>query len=563
MIAPSPKGAGEPLLQSEANAPPQLHMLLADTLAAGDRLWLRGRLTDWPPPAASADERRWWERWRSRPSASPLVDPLLVETCISNTVLHAEASLAADGRFEAALQGPLPVARRGWRAARHRISLGSASAEACGIVLETPAETKQGVLVVLPTRYTYEEGGTQILATSDAAAAHTKLLRTLARGPDGPRALYYLACVPDDCSLGQAEIALATTALGWPSATVIVLPARRDQIPAVIAHAVDRLRWLLAGRLELQVLNLEPAVSQALSSQLAAAEDRASIAKLVNPEEDPWLLCDGNRPTHLIDPRPTPRPTRSARIPRYPVVFCHGMLAFTMLHMKLPEDLNCFSPLRDFLRHRGFRVFFPQVPATSGVIERAARLRAQILEWTDEPINVIAHSMGGLDARYMITHLGMARRVRSLTTVSTPHRGTYLADWFLANFRNRVPLLLALEAFGVNIDGFRDCRPTACREFNADTPDRPEVTYFSYGGEVQSSRLTPALRRAWNLLTPMEGPNDGMVSMASARWGEYLGTVHADHFAQTPDATFVRPGEDFDALGFFSRMVEDLARRGF
>jgi hypothetical protein len=35
-----------------------------------------------------------------------------------------------------------------------------------------------------------------------------------------------------------------------------------------------------------------------------------------------------------------------------------------------------------------------------------------------------------------------------------------------------------------------------------------------------------------------------------------------DHFGQSPDGRFARPGEDFDALGFFSRLTEDLARRG-
>jgi hypothetical protein len=113
------------------------------------------------------------------------------------------------------------------------------------------------------------------------------------------------------------------------------------------------------------------------------------------------------------------------------------------------------------------------------------------------------------------------------------------------------------------VDGFRDCRPAACAEFNAKTPDHPGVRYFSVAGEVSPGRLTPVLRRAWTILSPVEGPNDGMVSVASARWGEYLGTIHADHYAQTPDAVFLRPGEDFDTLSFYSRLVEDLARRGF
>ena len=250
-------------------------------------------------------------------------------------------------------------------------------------------------------------------------------------------------------------------------------------------------------------------------------------------------------------------------MPRHPVVFCHGMLAFSMLKMQIPDNLNCFSALREILRERGIPVLFPQVPPTSGVAERAEQLREQILHWTREPVNLIAHSMGGLDARHMIARLGMGDHVASLTAVSTPHRGSYLADWFLANYRQRVPLLLALEAVGINVDGFKDCRPSVCRKFNEENPDHPKVRYFSYGGDVPQSRLSPFLRRAWNILTPVEGPNDGMVSVAAARWGEYLGPVHADHFAQTPDATFLRDGEDFDSLGFFANLVEELAHRGF
>src|SRR5262249_27757624 len=158
---------------------------------------------------------------------------------------------------------------------------------------------------------------------------------------------------------------------------------------------------------------------------------------------------------HERIPRPVVglHPSRAGRVTRYPIVFCHGMLGYRLLRMQMPEDCNCFSPLGRFLRDRGFRVLFPQVAPAGGVVERAKQLRDQILEWSNEPVNLIAHSMGGLDARYLITHLNMGERVRSLTTVGAPHRGSYLADWFLANYRNRVPLLLAFEAFGANLDG--------------------------------------------------------------------------------------------------------------
>jgi triacylglycerol lipase len=238
------------------------------------------------------------------------------------------------------------------------------------------------------------------------------------------------------------------------------------------------------------------------------------------------------------------------------------MLAMSRMRMRLPENTNYFFYLRDFLRERGIRALFPEVEATSGVATRARQLREQILRWTDEPVNLVAHSMGGLDARYLITHLGMADRVRSVTTVGTPHHGSPVADWFCDNFRYRIPLLLTLEALGMNVDGVADCRLACCREFNARTPNLDGVRYYSYGGEVPLLRVTPFLRRAWNIIAAVEGPSDGLVSPSSARWGEYLGTLAVDHFGQTPDRIFLHPADDFDSLGFFSRVVEDLARRG-
>jgi triacylglycerol lipase len=239
------------------------------------------------------------------------------------------------------------------------------------------------------------------------------------------------------------------------------------------------------------------------------------------------------------------------------------LLAFTTFHLQMPDNHNYFAPLAEFLKERGYRALYPQVFPLGSVAKRAAQLREQISAWTSEPVNIIAHSMGGLDARYMITHLGMVDRVRSLTTIAAPHRGTVLADWFMTNFQKRVPLVRALEALGATVAGFADCCPAACAEFNKKTPDSPRVTYFSYGGEVSFARVSPMLRRAWNMLTAMEGANDGMISVASSRWGEYLGTIHVDHFTQTPDLMFVRPGEDFDVLGFYCHLLEDLARRGF
>jgi triacylglycerol lipase len=534
---------------------------LEEMLGCGRRLWLRGHVSKLSIASPCANgHSAWWMPWRRTSADGSPATSLRIETRVGGQILKADVPLLPDGRFEACYDAELPMARRGWRLARHLIGCAGVQIEKCSMVLQPSREARAAVFVILPVEFIRDP---HRFARSELALRLTPVLRRLQEAANGAHALYYLANIPRSVQTSQAEVALATTALGWPNGIFVRLASENGAAAAVLAAGLNRLRWLLAGVLEIRILNLEPAYRDLVLGCSSAADDRAPVLTLVQPGDDPWKLCVEavpERPSGLIL---KVRPTRAGRVPAYPVVFCHGMLAFSTLRGHLPEDLNSFRPLRRFLSERGFRALFPQVAPTSCVASRAAQLKEQILRWTDEPVNLIAHSMGGLDARYLISRLGLADRVRSLTTVSTPHRGTFLVDWFLTNFRNRLPLLLAMEAIGTDLGGFRDCRPTSCRQFNEETPDMPGVRYFSYGGSVSSAHVTPFLRRAWSLLSAAEGPNDGMVSVTSARWGEYLGTIHADHFAQTPDMTFVRPGETFDALGFYVRLVEDLARRGF
>ena len=77
---------------------------------------------------------------------------------------------------------------------------------------------------------------------------------------------------------------------------------------------------------------------------------------------------------------------------------------------------------------------FPEVPVDAHISERAPRLAQQILErFPKGDIHVIAHSMGGLDTRYLLAKklLGLDQRIKSLSTISTPHRGSPVADLLL------------------------------------------------------------------------------------------------------------------------------------
>src|SRR6185369_6230360 len=104
---------------------------------------------------------------------------------------------------------------------------------------------------------------------------------------------------------------------------------------------------------------------------------------------------------------------------------------------------------------------------------RAEALAGCVRALPSRKVNILAHSMGGLDARFAIARLGLADRVASLTTVATPHRGTALADLGKGLVGGR--LGHALGRLGVPLDGLNDLTTVRTGDFNATVPDASGV----------------------------------------------------------------------------------------
>eukprot|EP01119_Soliformovum_irregulare_P019046 TRINITY_DN5960_c0_g1_i2.p2 TRINITY_DN5960_c0_g1~~TRINITY_DN5960_c0_g1_i2.p2 ORF type:complete len:161 (-),score=35.55 TRINITY_DN5960_c0_g1_i2:92-574(-) len=145
-------------------------------------------------------------------------------------------------------------------------------------------------------------------------------------------------------------------------------------------------------------------------------------------------------------------------------------------------------------------------------------------------VHLIAHSMGGLDARYYISMLGGNEHVYSLTTLSTPHRGSPNADYAVERYLKELHLESILKHLHIPTDAFHQCTTSYMADFNEKVLDSPDVLYFSYGGDASESRNLPPLRAMYKRVLEAEGTNDAMVSVESARWGTYLGTFQENHF---------------------------------
>lgn len=185
--------------------------------------------------------------------------------------------------------------------------------------------------------------------------------------------------------------------------------------------------------------------------------------------------------------------------------------------------------------------------------------------------------MGGLDARYMITHLQPEGfTVQSLTTLATPHRGSPFADYLLDDVlgRKNLPSLLALmETMQMPGGGraFDALTTSKMREFNIATPDDPSVSYFSYGAQFRPS-FVDVFRLPWSIVFEKEGENDGLVSVESCKWGEYQGTVenvsHLDLVGWVGKVRFMfadLTGNSikFKPVSFYLGIAEMLAKKGF
>lgn len=230
------------------------------------------------------------------------------------------------------------------------------------------------------------------------------------------------------------------------------------------------------------------------------------------------------------------------------------------------------------LRAHGVPAFAPNVAAYNTVTVRSDmwRLRLQqILDETGaEKLNLIAQSMGGLDARYLISVLGLHDVVASLVTVSTPHHGSGVADFVLerpermrqwtADVLNWMGSSSLTDATADFLTSVAELTPDyICDTFNPNVPDHPSVRYYSYAGRAGKGTdvpINPFLAVLNRLLYAREGINDGFVCVESAQWGEFLGTVDADHSLQV-GITFASSG-DFSSNAFYCDVVKRLAAEG-
>ena len=285
-----------------------------------------------------------------------------------------------------------------------------------------------------------------------------------------------------------------------------------------------------------------------------------------------------------------------------PLVLAHGFFGFAEM-----AGLEYFRNIKGYLQKKipDLKVFITEVAPNDLVKDRAQQLWDQI-EKIGEKVHIIGHSLGGLDSRYLISPQGLnkSERVISLTTISSPHWGSPVADFIIdkcekfgsqdidkiiyklpSHKRKPKKIIKALqersevwryltELFNFSTKAMTNLTIYFLKEFNQKYPDSPDVKYFSYSGVAgpgEKDYIPPVMFITWAIVFLDDderagGRNDGLTAVNSAKWGEFKGEIPADHFKEIgydlSGVGWLRKIfpciKPFNHLKFFEKVVNDL-----
>ena len=257
---------------------------------------------------------------------------------------------------------------------------------------------------------------------------------------------------------------------------------------------------------------------------------------------------------------------------KYPILLVHGFL------IKDIGLIKSFGRIDKMLKEKGYIVYKSRVDSFGAVETNADILKAEVAKVLKEnnvdKVNIIAHSKGGLDAKYMIEHYAMYEQIASLTTLCTPHKGSPIASKIL-----KYPKwLLKITAFWINL-WFKilgDKKPNAyklCEQLA--TINSVEEETFKLCNEVYCQSYSTTLKRSRDDFVmgipfiffhhlEKDKENDGVVSAESAQFCQYKGNPFNESVSHSEIIDFMVTKKKKDKIyAFWNMIVEDLAARGF
>lgn len=256
---------------------------------------------------------------------------------------------------------------------------------------------------------------------------------------------------------------------------------------------------------------------------------------------------------------------------KYPIILVHGIIVKELKHFK------AFGKIEKVLMNEGYIVETSLTDGFGSINNNANQLKKQILKMLEkynvDKVNIIAHSKGGLDSKYMIKELDMEKHVASLTTLSTPHKGSKLADKLLSLPRWIIKIL----EFWINLfyrickDENPDCVLVA-KELSV--VNNIEEETFNFKSEIYCQSYSTTLNKSKDdfiMGIPLifskrfeKDLSDGMVSKNSTKFGNYKGNCLEDSISHSEIVGFSLSKKKRKKVEeFYIELCNDLAKLGY
>lgn len=256
---------------------------------------------------------------------------------------------------------------------------------------------------------------------------------------------------------------------------------------------------------------------------------------------------------------------------KYPILLAHGIA------LKDYKLFKAFGRIESILQKSGYIVYTSRTDGFGTIESNAEQLKNQVQEILQtegvDKVNIIAHSKGGLDTRYMIDCLGMRDCIASVTFLCTPHKGSQIATK-LYELRPwlRNPLARIIN-FWYRV--FGDKHPdslTVCKQLMASDEDLLGNHYMDDDIFMQSfSTVMEKSRDDFVMGIPLyfsrryeNDHSDGIVSEESSKFAQYQGrcTPHSISHSEIVDF-MVKKKKKEKIYAFYIELCEDLTKRGY
>lgn len=256
---------------------------------------------------------------------------------------------------------------------------------------------------------------------------------------------------------------------------------------------------------------------------------------------------------------------------KYPIILVHGIV------LKDYKFFKAFTKIEKALNDNGYVAITSTTDGFGSIENNAAQLKKQIFEvlekYNVDKVNLIAHSKGGLDAKYMIKELDMEDHVATLTTLCTPHKGSKLADMILSfpKFIIKILEFFINHTYKFFNDENPDCLLVAKQlsthnHIDEETIDISDKVYCqSYSTTMHKSKDDFILGIPLQFSKHLEKDHsDGLVARNSTMFGHYKGDCIEDSISHGEIVGFtLSKKKKIKVIEFYLELCNELKENGF